>query len=179
MSKKGDFYKFCGVLRIYELYLICQSRMEDDLPPPLAPPTALWVFFLLEPVEQTRQKSAYQSLLEAATMQSVPKISLYLSIIFFLIFPNLTRVKSQICKTNGGPSSFQKCVIPFKWNGKTYNKCPPDIEKPEKYWCSTKVDTNGVHIPKIGMTFSTIIWLKPVQCTIWFSCRFQTPNSVF
>mgnify|MGYP001398662391 CR=1 FL=1 len=107
------------------------------------------------PVEQTTQKSAYQSLLEAATMQSVPKISFYsLSIFFLFLNSNLTTVKSQICKTNGGPSSFKKCVIPFKWNGKTYNKCPPDLEKPEKFWCSTKVDTNGVHIPKIGKFFS-------------------------
>ena len=118
--------------------------------------------FLLVPVEQTTQKSAYlQSLLEAATMQSVPKISFYyLSIFFLLLNSNLTTVHSQICKTNGGPSSFKKCVIPFKWNGKTYNKCPPDLEKPEKYWCSTKVDTNGVHIPKIGRTFSTIILIE-------------------
>ena len=32
----------------------------------------------------------------------------------------------QICRTNGGPSPNEKCIIPFKWNGKTYNQCPRD-----------------------------------------------------
>ena len=60
-----------------------------------------------------------------------------------------------MCRTNGGPSSNKKCVIPFKWNGKTYNECPKDHEKQDKFWCSTKVDKNGVHIPKIGITLKS------------------------
>ena len=122
---------------------------------------------MLVPVEQTTQKSAYQSLLEAATMQSVPKISFYYLSTLFLIFHNLTRVEAQICKTSGGPSSNKKCVIPFKWNGKTYNKCPPDPEKTGKYWCSTKVDNNGVHIPKIGRDALALYFEKGPKMTIF------------
>ena len=77
-------------------------------------------------------------------------------LLFFLL--NFSSVRLQIsfsnnkgiCRTNGGPSPNQKCVIPFKWNGKVHDKCPQDLDDPSKYWCSTKVDAKGVHIPKKG-----------------------------
>ena len=47
------------------------------------------------------------------------------------------------CATNGGPSSNVSCIFPFKFNGVTYNECALDSDG---YWCSTKVDSSGVHI---------------------------------
>jgi len=52
-----------------------------------------------------------------------------------------------ICKTVGGPNPGRDCVFPFKWNGKVHNGCPIDSNDKTKRWCSTKVDSNGNHVP--------------------------------
>jgi len=49
----------------------------------------------------------------------------------------------------GGISPRKKsCVFPFKFNGKTYNRCTTNGNKSgnTKAWCSTKVDSSGKHI---------------------------------
>ena len=83
-------------------------------------------------------------------------LSLMHLIQFFLLICTNALAQSQnlasgrICSTISGPSANQKCVLPFKFDGKIYNKCPIDPEDSTKNWCSTKVDVNGVHVPKIG-----------------------------
>lgn len=43
-----------------------------------------------------------------------------------------------------------KCVFPFKFKGKTYNGCPPDLANPGRGWCSTQTDSNGNHVSGQG-----------------------------
>ena len=56
----------------------------------------------------------------------------------------------SVCTTISGPSTNQRCILPFKFNGVTHQKCPTDPEDKTKHWCSTKVDQNGQHISGIG-----------------------------
>ena len=51
------------------------------------------------------------------------------------------------CKTVSGPKPGRDCIFPFKWNGQTFNSCPVDPDDKSKRWCSTKVDSNGNHVP--------------------------------
>jgi hypothetical protein len=48
----------------------------------------------------------------------------------------------------GGSSTNGACVFPFKFRGKTYNRCTTDGNESgnTKSWCSTKVDSSGKHI---------------------------------
>ena len=55
-----------------------------------------------------------------------------------------------VCKTVSGPSPNQKCILPFSFNGVTYQNCPKDPDDSSLNWCSTKVDQNGQHITGIG-----------------------------
>ena len=51
------------------------------------------------------------------------------------------------CTTSGGPKSGYNCIFPFSNNGKVYGGCTCDLNSPdEKPWCSTKTDSDGVHI---------------------------------
>ena len=45
-------------------------------------------------------------------------------------------------KTN----DLQSCIFPFVYSGKTYNECINVNDPNGKFWCSTKVDTNGNHV---------------------------------
>ena len=54
---------------------------------------------------------------------------------------------SLACKTVSGPNPGRDCIFPFKWNGQTFNSCPVDSDDKSKWWCSTKVDSNGNHVP--------------------------------
>ena len=36
----------------------------------------------------------------------------------------------------------KKCVFPFKYNGKTYNKCTT-VDNGNTEWCATEVKTDG------------------------------------
>ena len=51
------------------------------------------------------------------------------------------------CVTNGGASAGKLCIFPFVYNGITYTTCALENDG---YWCSTKVDSNGVHIGNQG-----------------------------
>ena len=54
---------------------------------------------------------------------------------------------STACKTNGGASPNTSCVFPFIFDGKIHRGCPKGNDG---YWCSTKVDSKGVHIGEQG-----------------------------
>ena len=53
------------------------------------------------------------------------------------------------CVTVSGPDTGSACVFPFTFNSVTYVSCAEwvygGINQGEK-WCSTKVDTSGVHV---------------------------------
>ena len=44
----------------------------------------------------------------------------------------------------------KNCKLPFIYKGITYEKCPVDPIDPNETWCSTKTDSNGVHISGNG-----------------------------
>ena len=52
--------------------------------------------------------------------------------------------------TIGGASPNIECVFPFEHRGKLHSKCPYDV-KNEEFWCSTKVDFDGIHIGGQGL----------------------------
>merc|ERR550525_911050 len=60
-----------------------------------------------------------------------------------------TTTASTACTTTGGPASGQDCVFPFTYNGVTHNSCADWVyggQASGTTWCSTKVDTSGVHV---------------------------------
>ena len=54
------------------------------------------------------------------------------------------------CRTVRGNVVNKTCIFPFYHKNKEYNLCTsddiPKTEKDKTPWCSTEVDTNGVHI---------------------------------
>ena len=60
--------------------------------------------------------------------------------------------KLDVCKTTGGPSPHQKCIFPFRFGGKKYEKCTNDGEVGD-FWCATEVDnsTNEMLLGKFGI----------------------------
>merc|ERR1712154_680300 len=60
---------------------------------------------------------------------------------------------STACTTTGGPASGQDCVFPFTYNGVTHNSCADWVyggQTSGTTWCSTKVDSSGVHVNNEG-----------------------------
>ena len=53
----------------------------------------------------------------------------------------------KICRTVSGPGAGKPCVLPFVWGGSVREGCISDGDPDNKYWCSTKVDSQGNHIP--------------------------------
>jgi hypothetical protein len=52
----------------------------------------------------------------------------------------------NVCRTTSDSRNpGAKCIFPFKFKGKTYNGCPPDLKDPSRGWCSTNVDSDGNH----------------------------------
>lgn len=45
-----------------------------------------------------------------------------------------------------GPNPNAACVFPFIYKGRQYGGCPIDPDDRTKRWCSTRVDSNGVHV---------------------------------
>ena len=45
-----------------------------------------------------------------------------------------------------GREKQKKCVFPFKYEGKTYNKCTRDNSENRKSWCAFKVNRAGVAV---------------------------------
>jgi len=45
-----------------------------------------------------------------------------------------------------GPRKLKKCVYPFKFNSTTYTTCTDASREEGTFWCSTKVDKDGVYI---------------------------------
>ena len=62
---------------------------------------------------------------------------------------NPTSSRSSNCTTVSGPDTGSQCVFPFTKDGITCVSCVEWIwggENTGKKWCSTKVDSEGVHI---------------------------------
>merc|ERR1712228_657444 len=60
---------------------------------------------------------------------------------------------SGSCVTTGGPATGSTCVFPFTYAGVTYNACADWIyggQAAGTTWCSTKVDSSGVHVNNEG-----------------------------
>merc|ERR1712012_1298689 len=60
---------------------------------------------------------------------------------------------STSCVTSSGPAAGQACVFPFTFSGVTYNSCADWIyggQAAGTTWCSTKVDSSGVHVNNEG-----------------------------
>ena len=49
------------------------------------------------------------------------------------------------CHAGSGPDTGSPCIFPFIWKEKTHMSCVTDKKKGKK-WCSTQVDSSGVHI---------------------------------
>merc|ERR1719228_378111 len=47
-------------------------------------------------------------------------------------------------------SNGKVCRFPFKFRNKAYASCTTDFDPDNRAWCSTKVDSNGVHVPGEG-----------------------------
>jgi len=47
----------------------------------------------------------------------------------------------DVCKTTRGPTPQQKCVFPFRFGGKLYERCT-DVGGMEGFWCATGVDNS-------------------------------------
>lgn len=55
------------------------------------------------------------------------------------------------CQTDSdGPQKQVQCVFPFELKGKTYYECTWREEENNKPWCSTKVDSGGLHVGNQG-----------------------------
>merc|ERR1711868_215529 len=64
-----------------------------------------------------------------------------------------TASSSTTCTTSSGPAAGQPCVFPFTFSGVTYNSCADWIyggQPSGTTWCSTKVDSSGVHVNNEG-----------------------------
>merc|ERR1712012_136652 len=64
-----------------------------------------------------------------------------------------TTAASTSCVTSSGPAAGQACVFPFTFSGVTYNSCADWIyggQAAGTTWCSTKVDSSGVHVNNEG-----------------------------
>merc|ERR1719336_302602 len=60
-----------------------------------------------------------------------------------------TSSPSSTCTTVSGPAAGSDCVFPFTFSGTTYVSCAEWIyggENQGSKWCSTKVDSQGVHV---------------------------------
>merc|ERR1712013_614814 len=53
----------------------------------------------------------------------------------------------KVCRTVSGPGAGKPCVLPFVRGGSVREGCIKDGDPDNKYWCSTKVDREGNHIP--------------------------------
>ena len=77
---------------------------------------------------------------------------------------HIFQAKKLRCKLTDstGPQRNRPCIFPFAVNGRVYNECGCFVpfnsthqqecsKKPHRddvYWCSTKVDANGEHVPR-------------------------------
>merc|ERR1712232_894120 len=60
-----------------------------------------------------------------------------------------TTTTSTTCVVSSGPASGQTCVFPFTFNGVTHSSCADWIyggQPAGTTWCSTQVDSAGVHV---------------------------------
>merc|ERR1711970_1069364 len=60
-----------------------------------------------------------------------------------------TSAPASTCTTVSGPDTGSQCVFPFTFSGSTYQSCADWTyggENTGSKWCSTKVDSQGVHV---------------------------------
>ena len=50
------------------------------------------------------------------------------------------------CRTVGGPSPGKPCQFPFIFGGTVRHSCISDTDPEARLWCSTRVDTAGLHV---------------------------------
>ena len=50
------------------------------------------------------------------------------------------------CRTVGGPSQGKPCQFPFIFGGEERWGCIEDTDPDQRLWCSTKVDSTGLHV---------------------------------
>ena len=55
-----------------------------------------------------------------------------------------------MCVTVGGSDIGATCVFPFKYHGKSYDGCTLENADDGIPWCSTEVDSQGVHVGTQG-----------------------------
>ena len=72
-------------------------------------------------------------------------IVLYKNYTYFFCF-----AAQSSCITKGGKNPFKPCIFPFSYKGVKYFGCPKDLFDPTERWCSTKVDSRGVHVDGEG-----------------------------
>jgi len=54
------------------------------------------------------------------------------------------------CRTVGGPSQGRPCQFPFIFGGVSRTGCISDSDPEGRFWCSTRVDSSGVHMGQGG-----------------------------
>ena len=57
-----------------------------------------------------------------------------------------SRPGSQGCSTVGGPGAGSPCQFPFIYKEVSRDGCITEADPDGKAWCSTKVDSDGVHV---------------------------------
>ena len=55
-----------------------------------------------------------------------------------------------VCDAIEGPSKGKRCIFPFIFYGKYYNRCTWNDAPTGQPWCSTKVNATGFHIEDAG-----------------------------
>ncbi len=69
----------------------------------------------------------------------------FASLLIILVLVTLS-ISQRCSNTNGeGPQPVKPCVFPFRYKDKEYNECTAESDPDGKKWCSTEVDSNGLH----------------------------------
>jgi len=84
----------------------------------------------------------------------------------------------KVCRTVSGPGAGKPCVLPFVWGGSVREGCIKDGDPDNKYWCSTKVDREGNHIPNSDNWAHCSPECTTVQSTPSSSSSAQSSSSV-
>merc|ERR1712013_155067 len=87
--------------------------------------------------------------------------------------------QDKVCRTVSGPGAGKPCVLPFVWGGSVREGCIKDGDPDNKYWCSTKVDREGNHIPNSDNWAHCSPECTTVQSSPGSSSSVQSSSSAF